>query len=498
MSVTKSKSLMIQGTGSDVGKSLLVAALCRIYSRRGISVAPFKAQNMALNSYVTPDGLELGRAQALQASAAGVEPSVYMNPLLIKPHGNMQSQIVVMGKPWKDLNASDYYRTKERLWKHVTESLDALQKNYDLIICEGAGSPAEINLKSQEIVNMAVAKYLEAPVLLAADIDRGGVFASLYGTVELMDQEEKQLIKGFLINKFRGDVSLLEPGLKMLEDLTEGRKTLAVIPYLRNINLAQEDSVFIEKNRVFGEGPIDIAVIHLPRVSNYDDLDALLLEKGIRIRMVQSVEELGEPHAIILPGSKTTIADYQWLKDSGLEDKIREMALRGIPVAGICGGYQMLGERIDDPHGVEGVHSSMDGLGLLPLLTTMNADKRTVRTTARAQWKEGFLKNFTDSVSGYEIHMGETVRTGQCHDLFITDEGRFDGAITQDGKIWGTYFHGVFNDPWFRRRWLESLGWESQGEPRFLETVQNEQLDKLADIFEENSKMSLIDGIIGL
>lgn len=495
---TNSRSLMIQGTGSDVGKSLIVAGLCRIYRRKGFSVAPFKAQNMALNSYVTPDGLEIGRAQALQAAAACVEPSVFMNPVLIKPHGDMKSQIVVMGKPWKDLDASDYYRTKERLWQYVTESMEQLRKKYDLIICEGAGSPAEINLKKDEIVNMAVAKYLKAPVLLAADIDRGGVFASLYGTVELMDPEEKELIKGFIINKFRGDVTLLQPGLKMLEDLTAGRKTAGVIPFLRNINLAQEDSVFLEKNRSFGSGPIDIAVISLPYMSNYDDLDALLLEEGVSIRLIRETSEMGNPHAILIPGSKTTIADLKWMKRQGLDKRIGELSSAGTPVAGICGGYQILGESISDPLGLEGVKGTVEALGLLPVRTILTEGKTTVRSEATAYSQEGLLKGFDDKVTGYEIHMGKTEYSGNPRPLFKLENGSSDGSVSPDGKIWGTYFHGVFNTPRFRRRWLESIGWKPSGPERSLFDVQDEQLDSLADVMEENLDMNYINGIIGL
>lgn len=488
---------MIQGTASDVGKSIIVAGLCRIYKRKGIKVAPFKSQNMALNSYVTPDGLEIGRAQALQAAAASVEPSVYMNPILIKPHGDMTSQVIVMGKPWKELQASDYYKSKSILWNYVTDSLDELQKTNDLIICEGAGSPAEINLKENEIVNMAVAKYLNAPVLLASDIDRGGVFASLYGTVELMDPGEKELIKGFIINKFRGDVELLKPGLKMLEDLTAGRKTVGVIPMIHNINLAQEDSVYLEKNMVFGSGPVEIAVIHLPFISNYDDLDALLLEEGITVRMVKKVSDLRAPNAILIPGSKTTIADLKWMKDMGLDKRIQELAARGTPVAGICGGFQILGEEISDPLGVEGDYGDVSGLSLLAVSTTLTERKTTVRSEALSCGTVGFLADFNRKVKGYEIHMGVTESTGNKSPLFRLEDGSFDGSISNDGKIWGTYLHGIFNTPWFRRKWLVSIGWKENGRARDLHDVQDEQLDSLADVIEQNLDLDFINRIIG-
>jgi adenosylcobyric acid synthase len=447
---------------------------------------------------VTPDGLEIGRAQALQAAAACVEPSVYMNPILIKPHGDMNSQIVVMGKPWKDLHASDYYKAKPLLWDHVTHSLDTLRSEYDLIICEGAGSPAEINLKKDEIVNMAVAKYLHAPVLLAADIDRGGIFASIYGTVELMDHDEKDLIKGYIINKFRGYVDLLKPGLKMIEDLTGGRKIAGVIPFIHDINLAQEDSVFIDKNKTFGGGPLEIDVIHLPYLSNYDDLDALLLEEGITIRMIKKASEIGNPHAIIIPGSKTTMADLHWMNNNGISDRVKEVAAQGIPIVGICGGYQILGESISDPQGIDGYKGEMAGLNLLSVSTILNEIKKTVRSKASAGSKNGFLSQFRNTVTGYEIHMGVTSSSGNPSPLFRLEDGSNDGFISSDGNIWGTYFHGVFNTPGFRRTWLKSIGWKETGEARNLEDVQNEQFDKLADIMEENLDMDFIDRIIGL
>lgn len=498
MGLQKALTLMIQGTGSDVGKSLITAALCRIYKRRGVSVAPFKAQNMALNSFVTPDGLEIGRAQALQAAASGIEPVVQMNPVLIKPHGFMRSQIVVMGKPWQDLNATDYYKTKKKLWNHVTESLNSLSSSYDLLICEGAGSPAEINLKDSEIVNMAVAKYLNAPVLLAADIDRGGVFASLYGTIALMDDSEKELIKGFIINKFRGDLSLLKPGLKMLEDLTDGRKTLGVIPWMGDPGLAQEDSVFVEKNRQFGGGSIDIVVIQLPRMSNYDDFDALLLEEDVGIRLVDKVWEIGTPRAIIIPGSKTTIDDLLWMRETGIEGRILEMAAQGVSVVGICGGYQMLGLKLSDPEGLEGNQESVEGMGLLPTETVLSSVKKTQRTEALAWSHFGFMKKIDKPVIGYEIHMGETRLKKNGHPLLKTEMGEPDGCINNNGLIWGTYLHGIFNEPELRRSWLESLGWKLQGEPRSLKTVQEEHLERLADVVEVNLSMETLDRIIGL
>lgn len=490
------KSLMIQGTGSDAGKSLLVTGLCRIFKRKGVKVAPFKAQNMALNSWVTPDGLEIGRAQALQAEAAGVEISVEMNPVLIKPHGNSRSQIVVMGKPWQELEAVDYYKKKELLWEKVTASLDSLRSRFDLIIAEGAGSPAEINLAANDIVNMAVARYLKAPVLLAADINLGGVFASLYGTVELVGEENRELIKGFIINKFRGDKNLLLPGLDMLKDITGGRKTLGVVPWIPDLHLAQEDSVFLEKNRFFGSGDTDIAVISYPHMSNYDDFDALLLEEGVQVRMVKSPSELGSPSAVILPGSKTTIKDLLWMKETGLFKAVCDLAGKKTPVLGICGGYQMLGRSIRDPESREGTVKECSGFSLLPFDTLLTGEKRTVRTVVKRAASSPF-KEFFDRAEGYEVHMGRSLNNQELSPLFITEEGQSEGGVTRDGLIAGTYLHGVFNSPGFRRAWLQKLSWTPKGPGKSLREEQERELDRLADIMEENIDIQAIERILG-
>lgn len=500
-------SLMIQGTSSSVGKSLLTAALCRIYARRGYSVFPFKSQNMALNSFATPEGLEIGRAQALQAVAARREPSVDMNPILLKPEARGRSQVVVMGKPWKSLKGADYYRQKAELWQTVTSVLDRVAKENDLLIIEGAGSPAEINLKKDEIVNMRVAKYLNAPVLLAADIDRGGVFAFLYGTLELLEKEEQSLVKGFIINKFRGDISLLEPGLEMLANLSGGRKTVGVIPYMRNIQLAQEDSVFLDENRVFGAGETDIAVIHLPHISNYDDFDALAMEDGVRVRFVSSLEELGTPRGVIIPGTKSTVADLGWMRRTGLAEGVIEKAETGLPVAGICGGYQMLGRELHDPGGVEGTPGTVPGLGLLDLSTRFNPEKRTVKATGKVVANRGFLSPVNGAVvEGYEIHMGATTRGSEIDPVFRLQDSTteaspnpcYDGGVSRNGKIWGTYLHGVFDRVDFRRGWLVSLGWKAAAPGMSLEEKREEELTLLADTVEKHLDMRALDRIIGL
>lgn len=491
---------MVQGTSSNVGKSILVTALCRIFARQGLKVFPFKSQNMALNSFATPEGLEIGRAQALQAAAAMRPAEVRMNPILLKPEAHRRSQVVLMGKPWRTLSGKDYYTMKGEMWDTVSTVLEEIRYENDLILVEGAGSPAEINLKADEIVNMRVAKYLHSPVLLAADIDRGGVFAFLYGTLALLDEEERRLVKGFLINKFRGDVKLLEPGLDMLSDLTGGRPTLAVIPYMQKLLLAQEDSVFLEERRVFGSGDTDIAVIKFPHTSNYDDFDILIMENGVQIRFAESPRELGTPKAVLLPGTKTTIEDLAWMRQTGLADAVLRLAGKGTPVVGICGGFQMLGREITDPDGVESSIDRVEGLGLLDLTTRFIREKRTVQADGVLCSEAGFFKDVAGSrVSGYEIHRGVTAAEGTCS--FLKTESGTDGAVSPDGRIWGTYFHGIFDEGPFRRGWLASLGWSpaSQEDKAFsLEERREQELDMLADHVEEALDMEQLKRIIGL
>lgn len=502
----RARTLMIQGTASDVGKSLLVAALCRIYTRLGYKVAPFKSQNMSLNSYAGPDGAEIGRAQALQALAAGRLPEADMNPVLLKPEADSRSHVVVMGRPWKTLEGRDYLSMRELVWPEVTSAMDRLLSDNDLIIAEGAGSPAEINLNDREIVNMSVARYLDAPVLLAADIDRGGVFASIVGTLALLDDEDRNRVKGFLINKFRGDVSLLSSGLDMLAERTDGRPTLAVIPWIQNLGLPDEDSVALDRLAGLGsfrdirrEGNVDIAVPRLPGIANFDDLDALAMEEGVGLRFIDSPAELGSPSAVLLPGSKTTLKDLAWLRNTGLSDALLELAAGGVSVAGICGGYQMLGTDIDDPLGVEGGGGRCEGLGLLDVHTTFSEGKQTrpVRGTAVAGSGMGC------EVSGYEIHMGETRLGSRAQPLFELklggDSGADrDGAVSADSRVWGTYLHGVFDEPEFRRSWLESIGWKSRGMAKSLASERESELNRLADTVEEYLDLKLLDRIIGL
>jgi len=481
--------LMVQGTASSAGKSVLVTALCRIFSQDGVRVAPFKAQNMALNAFVTPEGREIGRSQAVQAEAAGIPPHVDMNPVLLKPEGEARSQVIVMGRPWQTLPATSYYERKQVLWEQVTAALARLRERYELVVIEGAGSPAEINLRQSDIVNMAVARHADAPVLLVGDIDRGGAFASMVGTLALLEEEERRLVKGLVINKFRGDLGLLQDGLEMLEERA-GVPVLGVIPYLPDLHIAEEDSVALEGALTVASGDdVDIAVIRLPRISNFDDFDPLALEPGVRVRYVSAARELGRPDAVILPGTKHTIADLEWLRDKGLDGRILDLARRGVAVVGICGGYQMLGRRIVDASGVESPEgAACDGLGLLPVATEFAAAKETHQVQAEVLSGPGFLAAAAGAaVAGYEIHMGSSGLTGSgaCPLFRLTQRGgrpadALDGAVDAAGRVWGSYLHGLFDNTGFRRAWLRSLGWSPPGQEIDVLSIRQAAYDRLA------------------
>jgi adenosylcobyric acid synthase len=499
------KTLMIQGTASSAGKSLLAAALCRIFRQDGVRVAPFKAQNMALNSFVTRQGREMGRAQVVQAQAAGLEPHVDMNPVLLKPEQDARSQVVVMGKPWSTLAAGEYYRRKGELWSVVTAALDRLRERYDLVVIEGAGSPAEINLRETDIVNMAVARYARAPVLLVGDIDRGGVFASLVGTMVLLEKDERRLIQGFIINKFRGDVALLHDGLTMLEERT-GVPVLGVVPFIRDLQIAEEDSVALGELRRFVQPSpgceVDIAVVRLPRISNFDDFDALALEEGVRVRFVDGLDRLGHPQAVILPGTKSTIADLLWLQRVGLARAICELAENGIPVVGICGGYQMLGRTISDPDRVESAEGQVEGLGLLPVDTVFEAVKATYQARARIETERGFFAEVEgQEVEGYEIHMGHSHGGEPVFRLSGRGDQRVDasdGAVDERGRVFGTYLHGLFDNPNLRRAWLQSLGWDAAFSGLSMIEVREREYDRLAQQVRESLDMERVYQIAGL
>jgi adenosylcobyric acid synthase len=500
------KVLMIQGSSSSAGKSLMVAALCRIYARRGIKVAPFKAQNMSNNAAVCADGSEIGRAQALQAVAAKLEPRVDMNPVLIKPEADSRSQIILMGRPWQTLEARTYYEKKQILWEHVKQSLDRLRAEYELVIIEGAGSPAELNLKRGDIVNMAVAQYANAPVLLVGDIDRGGIFAQLIGTHWLLEPEEQKLMRGFIVNKFRGDLSLFDDGIQIIEEKS-GIPIFGVIPYLRGLSLPDEDAVSVEvashAARPAATSQTDIAVLALPRIANFDDFDSLRAESNVHIRHIDSVAQLGNPHAIIIPGTKSTMADLDWLRQTGLADAVIQFAQQGGEVVGICGGYQMLGESIHDPHHVESKNDSVRGLGLLPIRTTFAQQKFTYQVQARILNFAGNLLQFAEGlqsdemIQGYEIHMGETQSQAQWLEILSRNGEQVkvpDGSVSPDGKIWGCYLHGLFANDSFRHAWLKRLGW--QGEITSQAARFEASLEVLADAVEGALDMNRLEKII--
>ena len=440
------RCIMVQGTMSGVGKSLLVTALCRIFSQDGWRVAPFKSQNMALNSFITWDGLEMGRAQAAQAQAAGREPDVRMNPILLKPSSDTGSQLIVRGEVRGNYAARDYFKMKKSLIPEILDAYRSLAQECDIIVIEGAGSPAEINLKADDIVNMGLAKLVNAPVLLAGDIDRGGVFAQLYGTVALLEPEERRRLVGTLINKFRGDESLLRPGLAMLEERTD-LPVLGVNPYIR-ADLDEEDSLapMLEQKRKRRD--LDIAVIRLPHISNFTDFAPLELHPQLGVRYVERPEELDTPDLVIVPGTKSTMADLLWLRRCGLEDHIRQLAGR-VPVLGVCGGYQMLGRTLSDPDGAEG-GGSLAGLGLLPCETVfaLQIHRTLQRAVTLAPPLEGA------ALEGYEIHMGRTRRLEGAPFCRLAD-GREEGATA--GLVFGTYLHGLFDTGELTKRLAEWL-----------------------------------------
>ena len=459
------KKIMFQGTSSNVGKSILCTALCRILYRMGYKTVPFKAQNMALNSYVTKWGDEIGRAQVAQAEAAGIDPIVQMNPVLLKPTGNQSSQVVLMGKPVGVYSAKEYHTHYSlTALDKVKESLAFLDENFEMIVIEGAGSPAEVNLKANDIVNMRIAKMTQAPVFLIADIDRGGAIASIVGTLELLEPEERDLIKGIVINKFRGDIKLLEPALTFIEEKT-GKKVVGVIPAIENLDIDEEDSVALENKKNVGSKDIQIAVIQTPKISNFTDFDALNYEPDVSVRFVGPGDIIGTPDLIILPGSKNTLADLTYLKNSGLANEIKELAEKGTPVIGICGGNQMLGTAIYDPHHMEGDIEESEGLGLVNSTTTMKDQKTTHQVTFDVENLHFLNGTFSGSeLVGYEIHMGDTTPNDNTVKRCFTITKRSETPITVvdgfiDGRhqVMGTYIHGVFDNDEFRRFIINQL-----------------------------------------
>ena len=476
------KVIMVQGTMSNAGKSIITAGLLRVFAQDGYKVAPFKSQNMALNSFITKDGLEMGRAQVVQAEAAGVEPDVLMNPILLKPNSDTGSQVIVMGKPIGNMKAKEYFKYKKQLIPTIKEAYNKLAEKYDIIVIEGAGSPAEINLKSDDIVNMGMAEMVDAPVILVGDIDRGGVFAQLYGTVELLPYNEKKRIKGIVINKFRGDKAILENGITMLEKKCH-TPVVGVVPY-GNIDIDDEDSLStrLENKTV---GAIDIAVIRLPKLSNFTDFSPL---EQYGMRYVSSVKELGKPDLIVLGGTKNTIADMKWLNETGLKSAIQKLAENGTDIFGICGGYQLMGEKITDNEGVENGIDTIEGLGLLPVETDFYMEKTTRQITGVAYNGK--------KITGYEIHQGQSVvKGGQA---FSEIEGRKEGCVLNNCV--GTYVHGVFDETGFRESYIKKI-FDKKGISFDVKTIdieeyKNSQYDKLADLIRENMDMDKIYEIL--
>ncbi|AIQ45519.1 cobalamin biosynthesis protein CobQ [Paenibacillus sp. FSL R7-0273] len=512
--------LMIQGTASDVGKSLVTAAIGRIMMQDGYRVAPYKSQNMALNSYVTEDGKEIGRAQGMQAEAFGITATTDMNPILLKPSGEMSAQIVVHGVPHTALSAREY---REKFLPEakdtVMSALGRLREAYDAVLMEGAGSPAEINLKARDIVNMNLAGWADAPVILVADIDRGGVFAFLVGTLELLEPHERARVKGFIINKFRGDLSLLQPGLDWLEQRT-GIPVLGVLPFLPQLRIEAEDSVVLDAApaRLAGSSKeLDIAVIRYPRISNFTDFDPLQAEPDASVRYVNTAAELGTPDVIILPGTKNTAADLAFLRQQGFSAAIAAALRQGTQqLAGICGGYQMLGQRLLDPDAVEGSEpGESEGLGYLPLSTVFLQHKTTVRVTGTLAGGHPLqLGGVTQQeaanipVGGYEIHMGATTNhdAAAVRSLFRLDrkdgQEQLEGWGTPDGRIWGTYLHGLFHNDELRRRWLDGLRVAKGLAPKAVTfsaaDLREQEFDRLASSVRENLNMEAVYAIMGL
>lgn len=497
------KVIMIQGTMSNAGKSLVTAGLCRVFKQDGYKVAPFKSQNMALNSFITKEGLEMGRAQVMQAEACGIEPSVNMNPILLKPTNDVGSQVIVNGEVLGNMSARDYYKKKTELIPHIMEAYNNLAKEYDIIVMEGAGSPAEINLKENDIVNMGMAKLVNSPVLLVGDIDRGGVFASIAGTLMLLEEDERKMIKGTIINKFRGDVNILKPGLDMIEEITK-TPVVGVVPYME-LDIDDEDSLSERFNNKGTVDLIDIAVIRLPRISNFTDFNTFEYIPGVSLRYVKSVRELKDPDMIILPGTKNTMEDLKWLRESGLETQILKQAAKGKVIFGICGGYQMLGMELSDPFNVES-GGTMAGMGLLPTRTVFEKEKVRTRVSGNFNEVSGILAELSYvEFEGYEIHMGQTTYDFNEEELTTIDNVNGEDIIKNDGlykdNVYGSYIHGIFDKEEVSKAIVESLCIHKGIDYSSISTVdiekyKEEQYDKLAEGIRNSLDMKAIYKIL--
>lgn len=492
------KAIMVQGTMSNSGKSFLTAGLCRVFMQDGYKVAPFKSQNMALNSYITKDGLEIGRAQAMQAEACGIAPTVDMNPILLKPTSHVGSQVIVNGEVRGNVKAMDYYRDKTKLKADVMKAYRRLDAEYDIIVIEGAGSPAEINLRENDIVNMGMARMAKAPVLLVGDIDRGGVFAALYGTVKLLEEEEQRMIRGLLINKFRGDVEILKPGLRMIEEKLS-IPVLGVVP-MEQLDLDDEDSLSDRLTQTERGAGIDVAVIHLPHISNFTDFAAFERMEGVSLRYVQKPGMLGNPDLILLPGTKNTMDDLQWMRESGMEALILRQSEKKTPVIGICGGFQMLGKVMEDPCGVE--HGgTMRGMGLLDTRTVFSEAKTRTQICGMMEQGAGLWSDWKGrEVTGYEIHMGISENLGGCRELIRLKDGRLDGLSNEDGSVMGSYLHGIFDTAGFAEAMMKKLmsekGLDYENLEFDLEAYKEQEYDKLADLVRRSLDMKKIYEIL--
>ena len=494
---SKTPALMFQGTSSNAGKSVLTAALCRILLQDGYRVAPFKSQNMSLNSFVTRDGGEMGRAQVVQAQASRLDPDVRMNPILLKPCSDTGAQVIVLGRPVGNMDVNQYIDYKPRAFEKAKAAYDSLAREFDVLVLEGAGSPAEVNLKHHDIVNMRMAEYAEAPVLLVGDIDRGGVFASFVGTMEVLAEWERRLVAGFVVNRFRGQERLLEPAFTYTERHT-GRPVLGTVPYLKDHGLPEEDSVSYKSGAFDHSGArqegVEIALIDLPHISNFTDFDALRLEPDVNLRVVRAPADLNQPDAVILPGSKNVIGDLLYLKESGLDRRLAQLADRGrTEIVGVCGGFQILGREIADPHGLESAGRTLDGLGLLSVSTVLEKEKTLERVRAR-HLPTG------QALFGYEIHHGRTDGNG-LQPVVQREDGETIGLGLENGLIWGTYLHGVFDADPFRRSFIDRLrerrGLEASGEIRAVYDLEP-ALDRLADVVRRSLRMETIYKLMGL
>ncbi len=495
------RTLMIQGTASHVGKSVITAAFCRLLARAGYRVAPFKAQNMSNNSFVTREGGEMGRAQVFQAQAAGAEPHVDMNPVLLKPGADTSAQVVVLGQPVNTMDVREYHAYQRVAWEAVRGALARLRQQFDVVVIEGAGSPAEINLRDRDIVNMKVAHLADAPVLLVGDIERGGVFASLVGTLALLRPSERRRVRGYIINKFRGDPTLLDSGLTYLEKRT-GIPVLGVLPYVFGLSVDEEDAVALDGARPTPNGQaLDIGVIRLPHISNATDFAPLVQAPDVAVRYIFSPDHFGQPDVVILPGTKSTIADYEWLQRQGLADCVRAHMARGGWLVGICGGYQMLGQEVRDEAGVESARSEVAGLGLLPVVTHFQARKELA--LARAVCRLPGLENA--KVRGYEIHQGRTTLVGNTSPAFKITR-LFDQAVSQpDGAgnsvaLFGTYLHGLFDHSDFRTAYLNCLR-ERKGLaplPPHAYDTRAKNFDQLADLLRDHLDLAKVSEMMGL